>query len=96
MAKIYFKKQQKKTTAADGSELLAIYQKDLNLPMKFGCTRGSCGVCAIEVLSGKENLTKCSPLELETLRKKGLGDSHRLACQCAVNGDVELSFLNYK
>ncbi len=72
-----------------GSELLELARKNPEIPLKFGCTRGECGVCAVKVLSGSQNLTKQSFQELETLSKKSLGPGYRLACQCALNGDVE-------
>lgn len=96
MATITFKKQYLEITVHDGSELLEVYQNNTSLPMKFGCTRGNCGVCAMEVTLGMANLTKTSNLEKETLQKKGLlDDKCRLGCQCAVNGDIEVSFVNY-
>lgn len=71
-----------------GTELIDAAKKHPDLGLKFGCTRGDCGVCAIEVVSGNENLSQQSAQEKETLRKKGLGEGWRLACQCAINGDV--------
>ncbi len=76
---------------AGGSELLAIQRKNPELPLKFGCCHGECGTCAIEVLQGSQNLSKCSQQELLTLKKKGLSGNHRLACQCALNGDVTIA-----
>lgn len=74
-----------------GSELLEIKRINPTLPLKFGCTRGQCGVCAVEVVSGSENISKKCPQEEGTLAKKRLGPNWRLACQCALNGDVELA-----
>ena len=97
MATISFKKQHLEISVPDGSELVTVYQKDTSLPMKFGCTRGNCGVCAMEVTSGMKNLTKRSELENETLKKKGVEEEkYSLGCQCAINGDIEDSFANFK
>ncbi|MCB1111424.1 MAG: (2Fe-2S)-binding protein [Chlamydiales bacterium] len=75
----------------EGSEFLEIRKQHEDLPIKFGCTRGNCGVCAMRVVSGAENLTRKSEHEKATLQKKGLDDNYRLACQCALNGNVTVS-----
>lgn len=91
MAKIRFTTQQLEYEIPAGSELLEAYRKQPELPLKFGCKKGKCGVCSIEVGQGREHLTKRSGEELETLHKKGLsGEEYRLACQCALNGDIEI------
>ncbi len=76
---------------SSGTELIEVARKYPSLPFKFGCTRGECGVCAVKVDAGMQNLTKLSRSEEETLLRRGCGDGYRLACQCAMNGDVELS-----
>ena len=94
MARILFQSENKEIEISGGSDFLEIFQKDSSLPMKFGCRRGECGVCAIRVDKGADNLSKCTSQEKATLGKKGLCDpNHRLACQCAVNGDVCLDFV---
>lgn len=85
-----FKKACHSVQVKSGSELIEISRKHPELKMKFGCTRGQCGVCAVKVLEGKENLTKRSKEEAETLLKRGFGPEHRLACQCALNGNVTI------
>lgn len=85
MVKISFSPNEQNFHVPEGSEL-----KELaDLPLTFGCRQGGCGVCAIQVIEGKKNLTKISKDEKKTLLKKGLSDKdYRLACQCALNGDV--------
>lgn len=85
-----FKCKKKEFEVPSGSELLELARKNREIGLKFGCTRGECGVCAVKVLAGGENLSKQSLLEVETLRKKGLGEGYRLACQCALNGNLEV------
>jgi ferredoxin len=93
MAVVKFKDKNIEIFVREGTELVEIYRKNPRLPMRFGCTRGDCGVCSIEVFEGMENLTKKSKKECETLEKKGLnGDCYRLGCQCTVNGDITISF----
>ncbi len=59
-----------------------------SLPLRFGCRNGECGVCALRVVQGMENLTKRTPEEVKTLARKGLSNEWRLGCQCCVNGDL--------
>lgn len=62
------------------------------LPIKFGCRRGECGVCAIKILAGKENLTRQTREETATLARKNLSSDYRLACQCSLNGGGSVVF----
>ncbi len=87
MARIVFSPDEQSFHVPDGSEL-----KELsNLPITYGCKRGGCGVCTIKVIEGAEYLTKRSKEERETLKKKGLDKKgYRLACQCALNGTINI------
>jgi len=87
MAQIKFIKTQTTIVLPDGSDLLDFA---VNLPIKFGCRQGNCGTCAIRIVSGYENLTQCSPAERVTLQKIGKGQGFRLACQCALNGNIDV------
>ena len=64
-----------------------------SLPLRFGCRNGDCGVCAMHVMHGMENLTKRTPEEKKTLPRKGHSEEWRLGCQCCVNGDVVIETL---
>jgi ferredoxin len=88
MPTITFKNQNTTFPVPEGMDLLQIAKQNPDIPFKFGCTRGDCGVCAIKILEGNGNLTKLCPKECETLLKKGLKDNYRLACQCAINGSI--------
>lgn len=90
MVKIKFSNEKKEVEMCSGSEFLEIHGAHPDLPLKFGCKRGECGTCTIKILKGMENLTKMSAEEQETLRKKNCDHHYRLACQCAVNGFVEI------
>lgn len=74
----------------EGSEFLEIYRSHPQIPLKFGCTYGDCGVCAIKIREGEKNLTKRTKQEEATLKRKRLSDQYRLACQCALNGPVTI------
>jgi ferredoxin len=94
MPKIYYKTANKEIRVSGGEELVGIHNRDATLPIKFGCRQGNCGVCALRVLSGMANLSKAASTEIETLHRKGLNENkYRLACQCAINGDVSVEFL---
>ncbi len=88
MVKIKFINSNKEIDVPSGYEFLDMLHRHPDLPLKYGCKRGECGTCAIKILHGMENLTKLSPQESETLKKKGKDSSYRLACQCAVNGNI--------
>lgn len=88
MAKIIFNHQNIQVDAQSGTEFTELKDVHPDLPLKFGCRTGHCGICAIRILEGKKNLSKQADKELQTLESKGLNDSFRLACQCAFNGPV--------
>lgn len=94
MPKIKFAKEKKTFQVKAGDEFLNIYQRTANFPLKFGCKVGECGLCVIKILSGMENLTKKTKAESETLRKKKYDSDDRLACQCAINGSIEIESKN--
>ena len=55
------------------------------LGVPFGCERGVCGTCMVEIISGLENLSEPSKSE-QLLECTG---NERLACQCKImQGDV--------
>lgn len=74
-----------------GLELLRAYQIDPSLPLQFGCCNGQCGICAIKVIEGEGNLSKPTRQEQRTLAEKKLPSPiYRLACQCAILGDIAI------
>lgn len=87
MPKITFIKQNLVVNVREGTEFKRIPYFNSATPLKFGCCQGSCGTCAIKVIQGEENLSPLSVNEKNTLCRLGL-HSHRLACQCAIKGDV--------
>ena len=92
MPTITFKNENLTFTVCEGIELLQAKKQNPGMPIKFGCTLGDCGVCAIRIQTGKENLTKMCEKEKNTLIRKGLSEEqYRLSCQCALNGSIEIS-----
>lgn len=88
MPKLYFTLSDKTYSLSNGKELLEAYRQDSSMPLRFGCCSGTCGTCAMKVISGQENLSRITKQEKETLRVTGRDESYRLACQCAIVGDV--------
>lgn len=52
--------------------------------------KGRCTTCKMTVISGMENLTSPSPFEQKCIVKGLLDAEHRLACQCAVVGNIRI------
>lgn len=73
-----------------GTELLRASQIDSSLPFRFGCCKGECGRCVIRVMNGKHNLSKPTKQEQATLAQKYNDPLCRLACQCAILGDITI------
>jgi len=91
MPTITFKTKNLKFQVREGIELVQVKIQNPDIPLKFGCKQGNCGICAIHVTSGGEHLTKMCPKEKATLKRKELESEYRLACQCALNGSIEIS-----
>jgi ferredoxin len=87
MPKLTFLKQKRTLDLKEGTELLRIPHLDATVPLKFGCCEGRCGTCAVKIVQGEANLSPKTKQECETLGRLQL-DFHRLACQCALKGDV--------
>lgn len=90
MAKIKFISNDVAHNVPSGTDLLQAYRINPAIPLQFGCTQGACGTCAIKIIEGAEQMTKLTKQEVQTLRCKGLGEGYRLACQCAINGDITI------
>jgi ferredoxin len=59
----------------------------------FGCRTGTCGTCRIRVAKGLEHCSPANPEERDFLSGLQAPANHRLACQIALNGNVELEYL---
>ena len=59
----------------------------------FGCRSGSCGTCRIRVLAGLEHCSAAGAEERDFLQGLEAPGDHRLACQVAVEGDLDLEYL---
>lgn len=90
MPKITFLSKKCTFLASQGSELLDIYKANPWVPLKFGCTKGHCGTCRIKIMKGLENLTPPTKEELGEKKNTQFDHNYRLACQCALLGDIEI------
>ncbi|MBA3238524.1 MAG: (2Fe-2S)-binding protein [Parachlamydiaceae bacterium] len=87
-AKILFVKESLVKEVPIGADFQRIHALYPELPLRFGCRNGECGVCILFIEKGMENLTKRTPDEVKTFARKGFPVNCRLACQCAINGDI--------
>ena len=51
---------------------------------------GACASCRVRILGGGEQLSPIGRAEREQLKESGILETHRLACQTMVHGDVVL------
>lgn len=57
------------------------------LGVSFGCRKGVCGACVVEVLEGMENLSEKSSSESNFDMREG----DRMMCQCSItSGEVAI------
>lgn len=89
MPKLTFDSTNQSFEIALGCELLTAYKIQPDMPLKFGCTQGNCGVCEIRIKAGENNLSPLTKQEKHTLKDK-CQKGYRLACQCALLGHLEL------
>ena len=76
----------KKLKIKDGKSIVEAC-KEIGVP--FSCEQGHCGICAIDILEGKENLSEMSKEE----ENNGFSQEKRLACCCKIkSGKVKIDF----
>ena len=86
MGKIILESTGEEESVEDGSQIKEACEK---LGVPFGCENGECGVCQIEIVEGKENLSEMNEKE----KVFSADNSHRLACQCKLKkGEVRINF----
>lgn len=49
-----------------------------------------CGKCYVKVTDGSYNLSSCSSNERDFMEIKAIENGCRMACQCEVEGDIEV------
>jgi len=88
MASIKFIPDKVVHQVTDGSRLIEICD-EIDVSLSFGCTEGSCGVCELTVIEGRDNLSKVTDEEKNYLLPEDLEEGMRLGCQLKIRkGDV--------
>ncbi len=68
------------TTQVDVTDGESVQEAAKELGVTFGCRKGVCGACVVEVLEGMDNLSAMSGNETEFNLRQG----DRMMCQCSV------------
>ena len=89
MPNIKFSPEDRNYTARIGTELSKLPELYPDIPLRFGCRQGNCGVCAIHIIQGESNLSPKTKQEIATLNRLEINQK-RLACQCALKGDITI------
>jgi len=89
MPKVTFKDDDLEVEVELDSNLKEVAQNE-GASLPFGCEQGICGTCLIHVVSGEENISDMDDQEKETLEAMGAEPGQRLACQCQIQGDIEV------
>ena len=96
MAKIFFKTDNVTHEVEDGTQLMD-FCEELDVSLSFGCTEGTCGVCEVTVIKGRENLSRITEEEKDYLLEEDLEEGMRLGCQVKIRkGDVTLKWKKVK
>ena len=96
MAKVFFKTDNVTHEVEDGTTLMD-FCDEVDISLSFGCTEGTCGVCEVTALNGRENLSRITEEEKDYLLEEDLEDGMRLGCQVKIRkGDVTLKWKKAK
>ncbi len=92
MANIFLKPDNIHHEIEDGTPLIEACE-ELETTLSFGCTEGTCGVCELTILKGRENCSRPSEEEKDYLFEEDLSQGMRLGCQVRIKkGDVEITW----
>lgn len=92
MAKVTFQPDHLTHECDDGMMLIDICE-EVDVSLSFGCTEGTCGVCELTLLKGREHCSKPNAEEKEYLYEEDIEKGMRLGCQLKIRkGDVTLSW----
>jgi ferredoxin len=90
--KVHFLGEDLLVEAPLGAALLDIAEAS-GADITFGCRSGSCGTCRIQILRGREHCSPMTAEERDFLAGLDVAADQRLACQVAVQGDIEVEYL---
>lgn len=90
MAKVTLLPQQLEIDVNAGESVFAAIRR-VGVLVPTACNgKGTCGLCRVKVISGKENLDPPSPVEVRHLGNTYFITKLRLSCQVHPTGDVTL------
>ena len=96
MAFVNFKPDEITHQIEDGSRLIEVCD-ETGVSLPFGCTEGSCGVCELTVIEGRNNLSKITDEEKNYLLPEDLDRGMRLGCQIKIRkGEITLTWKKNK
>ena len=76
VAKVFFKTDNVEHEVEDGTPLID-FCDDVDVSLSFGCTEGTCGVCEVTVLEGRENLSRITDEKKDYLLEEDLEEGIR-------------------
>jgi ferredoxin len=96
VANVFFKTDNVTHEVEDGTPLME-FCDEVGVSLSFGCAEGTCGVCEVTVLKGRDNLSRITEEEKDYLLEEDLEDGMRLGCQVKIRkGDVTLKWKKVK
>ncbi len=96
MAKVFFQTDNVTHEVDDGTPLID-FCDETDISLSFGCTEGTCGVCEVTVVEGRENLSRITDEEKDYLLEEDLEEGMRLGCQVKIRkGNVTLKWKKVK
>ena len=96
MARVIFKTDNVTHEFEDGTPLIDLCD-EIEVTLSFGCTEGTCGVCEVTVLEGRENVSQVTDEEKDYLLPEDIENGMRLGCQLKVRkGEVTLCWKQVK
>ena len=96
MARVNFKTDNIIHEVENGTPLIE-FCDEVDVSLSFGCTEGTCGVCEVTVLEGRDNISRITEEEKDYLLPEDLDEGMRLGCQVKIRkGDVTLCWKKVK
>ncbi|MCB0393121.1 MAG: (2Fe-2S)-binding protein [Bdellovibrionales bacterium] len=88
--KIRFKKGREPIDVPDGAILMeALVERDI--PVASSCGgEGVCTKCILDIVEGRENLSKPNELELDLIDIHDIPKNKRVSCQTEIFGDITI------
>jgi len=96
VARVFFQTDNVTHEVEDGTPLID-FCDEVGVSLSFGCTEGTCGVCEVTVVEGRENVSRITEEEKDYLLPEDLEGGMRLGCQVKIRkGNVTLNWKKVK